>query len=577
MPRCTESEHSSRELVRNRAALAGRSPSRYADDMLLDRLTRTEQNARRLAEIVGILAKYGLADWLGGIRHTEWFRRNLTPTGFQRLAKESHEARVRLALTELGTTFIKFGQVLGTRPDIVSPALADELAKLQTDTPPDPPEVVRQIIIDELGKPPEDLFSEFEPIPIASASIGQVHGGRLHDGRQIVVKVMRRGIEAKVARDLDLLAGLAELAERYSETTRPYRPVATVRQFRKALNRELDFAAERANLERFIRNFAREDGVKFPAPVAALSSKRVLTMERLDGIRGLAVKDGATSDASPEDLAMRAARVYLQMIFQDGFYHADPHPGNYLVLSGGVLGILDAGMVGRLDDDMREQLESLVVAVYHRDAGRLTDSVTSLGSFPPTDPAGLRAEINDFVLDFADVPLNEFDLSAALNRITDIIRRFGILLPPEVAMLLRTLVVLEGSAKQLSPTFSLAGVVNLYVREHGVGKVWHRFRRKVQRTARDWDRFLTDLPRELDEIMKRFREGKLDIHHEHKGIERTVNRLVRGIICAALIMGSTMLWSRDTPPLVYGVSVFGTLGYAAAMWLAFGLIRQTRE
>ena len=545
--------------------------------MLLDRLTRTEQNARRLAEIVGILAKYGLADWMGGIRQTEWFRRHLTPTGFQRIANVSHEARIRLALTDLGTTFIKFGQILGTRPDIVSPALADELSKLQTDTPPDPPEVVRQMIQDELGKLPEELFDEFEPVPIASASIGQVHAGRLKDGRRIVVKVMRKGIQDKVARDLDLLAGLAELAERYYEPSRAFRPVATVRQFRKAINRELDFAAERNSLERFARNFESQPGVKFPTPVAELSSKRVLTMERLEGIRGLDVKDAVAPGATPDELALRAARVYLQMIFQDGFYHADPHPGNYLVLPGGVLGILDAGMVGRLDEEMRDRLESLIVAVYHRDAARLTETVTALGDSPPTDPNALRAEINEFVHDFADVPLNEFDLSVTLNRMTDIIRRFGILLPPEVALLLRTLVVLEGSARQLSPTFSLAEVINLYVREHGVGQLWRRFRRKVQRTARDWDRFLTDLPRELDEIMKRFREGKLDIHHEHRGIERTVNRLVRGIICAALIMGSTMLWSQKTPPLVYDVSVIGVLGYAAAMWLAFRLIRSTRE
>jgi ubiquinone biosynthesis protein len=545
--------------------------------MLLDRLIRTEQNTRRLAEIVRILAKYGLADWMGGIKHTEWIRRHLTPTGFQRIANESHEARVRLALTELGTTFIKVGQILGTRPDIVSPAMADELAKLQTDTPPDPPEVVRQTIADELGAPPEELFAEFDSTPIASASVGQVHAGLLKDGRRIVVKVMRKGIQDKVARDLDLLAGLAELAERYYEPARPYRPAATLRQFRKALNRELDFAAERMNLERFSRNFADEPGVKFPAPVPELSSKRVLTMERLDGIRGLDVKGAAAADVTPDDLARRAARVYLRMIFHDGFYHADPHPGNYLVLPGGVLGLLDAGMVGRLDEEMRDRLESLIVSVYHRDAGRLTETVTALGDSPPADPNGLRVEVHEFVHDFADVPLNEFDLSAALNRMTDIIRRFGILLPPEVAMLLRTLVVLEGSARQLSPTFSLAEVINLYVREHGVGQLWRRFRRKVQRTARDWDRFLGDLPRELDEILRRFREGKLDIHHEHKGMERTVNRLVRGIICAALIMGSTLLWSRNTPPLVYDVSVIGVLGYVLAMGLAVRLIRSTRD
>jgi ubiquinone biosynthesis protein len=545
--------------------------------MLIDRLTRTEQNARRLAEIVGVLAKYGLADWLGGIRQTEWFRKHLTPSGFQKIANVSHEARIRLALTDLGTTFIKFGQILSTRPDIVSPALADELSKLQTDTPPDPPEVVREIIVEELGKSPEELFAEFDPIPLASASIGQVHAGRLIDGRRIVVKVQKSGITEKVARDLDLLAGLAELAERYYEAAKAYRPIATVRQFRKALNRELDFNAERRNLEAFSRAFAKDPGVHFPAPFADFSSRRVLTMERLDGFRGLDLKAATVVEITPDELALKAARVYLQMIFQDGFYHADPHPGNYLVLPGGVLGILDAGMVGRLDEDVRDRLESLIVAVFHRDAGRLTDTVISLGDSPPTDVEGLRSEVTEFVHDFADQPLGEFDLSAAVNRMTDIIRRFGILLPPEVAMLLRTLVVLEGSARQLSPKFSLAEVINIYVREHGVGQLWRRFRRKVQRTARDWDRFLSDLPRELDEIMRRFREGKLDIHHEHKGMERTVNRLVRGIICAALIMGSSMLWSQKTPPLVYDTSVIGVLGYAIAAILAIRLIRSTKE
>jgi ubiquinone biosynthesis protein len=545
--------------------------------MLLDRLIRTEQNGRRLAEIVGVLAKYGLADWLAGIRHTEWFRKHLTPTGFQRISNVSHEARIRLALTELGTTFIKFGQVLSTRPDIVTPALADELAKLQTDTPPDPPEVVRETIIAELGLPPEELFAEFDPVPIASASIGQVHAGRLKDGTRIVVKVQRKGIPEKVARDLDLLAGLAELAERYYEPAKAYRPVATIRQFRKVLYRELDFSAERRHLAAFCRNFADQPDVHFPAPFADFSSRRVLTMELLEGIRGLDVKASPSAEITPENLALRAARIYLQMIFEDGFYHADPHPGNYLVLAGGVIGILDAGMVGRLDEDLRDRLEALIVAVYHRDASRLTDTIVALGSSPPSDPAGLRSEVADFVQDFADQPLNEFDLSAALNRMTDIIRRFGILLPPEVALLLRTLVVLEGSARRLNPKFSLAEVINMFVREHGVGRLWKRMRRRVQRTARDWDRFLTDLPRELDEIIKRFREGKLDIHHELKGVERTVNRLVRGIICAALIMGSSMLWSLRTPPLVYDTSVFGVIGYVIAVVLAYRLVRSARE
>src|SRR5262245_37914168 len=545
--------------------------------MLLERLVRTEQNGRRLAEIFGVLAKYGLADWMAGIPHTEWLRRHLTPSGFRRITEASHEARIRLALTDLGTTFIKFGQVLSTRPDIVGVPLADELTKLQTATPPDSPDVVRETLKSELGRPVEDLFAEFEETPMASASIGQVQDGPLTYSGRVVVWGEQRSVEDRVSRVLDLLAGLAELAERYVESSRPYRPVATVRQFKKVLNRELDFTAERRNLDVFARNFAKEKGVHFPRAYPELSTRQVLTMERLDGLCGPDVRANGNVPVDAPALALRAARVYLKMIFDDGFYHADPHPGNYVVLPGGVLGILDAGMVGRLDVDLRDRLENLIVAVYHRDATRLTDTVVALGSSPPDDPEGLRAEVTDFVHDFADQPLKEFDLSAALNRMTDIIRRFGILLPPEVALLLRTLVVLEGSAKQLSPAFSLAAVIDIYVREHGVGKVWRRFRRKMDRTVRDWDRFICDLPRELDEIMKRFREGKLDIHHEHKGMERTVKMLVRGIIAAALIVGSAMMWSMGTPPLVWGVSLFGVLGYVAAVVLSFQLIRWTRE
>jgi ubiquinone biosynthesis protein len=543
--------------------------------MILDRLTRTEQNARRLAEIVRVLARYGLAGWLNNVPLVDWLRRHLTSQSFQEISNVSREARIRLALTDLGTTFIKFGQVLSTRPDLISPALADELAKLQTDTPPDPPEVIRETITADLGKPPDELFAVFDTVPLASASIGQVHAAVLADGRHVVVKVQKGGIPDRVARDLDLLAGLAELAERYYEPSRAYRPTATVRQFQKVLTRELDFGAERNNLEAFARNFRKDPGVHFPAPIPELCSRRVLTMERLDGIRGPDVKPGGMVE--PSDLAIKAARVYLQMIFQDGFYHADPHPGNYLVLAGGVLGILDAGMVGRLDEDLRDNLEGLIVAIYHRDAARLTEIVSTLGSAPPTDAEGLRLEVADFVQDFAHQPLSEFDLSGALNRMTDIMRRFGIVLPAEVALLLRTLVVLEGSARQLHPQFSLAEVINLHVREHGFGQTWRRVRRKMIRTARHWERFLSDLPREMDEIMKRFREGKLDIHHEHRGMEMTVNRLVRGLIAAALIIASAQLWSAKAPPLVYDISLFGALGYVLAAWLVWKLIRATKE
>lgn len=543
--------------------------------MLIDRLARTEQNARRLAEIVGTLAKYGLADWLAGVPHTEWFRRHLAPRSFQTISDVTHEARVRLVLTELGTTFIKFGQVLSTRPDIVTSAMADELTKLQTDTPPDPPDVVRGVIAAELGKQPEELFATFDPVPLASASIGQVHAGTTLDGRRVVIKVQHAGIQDRIARDLDLLAGLAELAERYYEPSRMFRPIATVQQFRKVLARELDFAAERHNLTAFRRNFQRDKTVRFPEPIVELCTRRVLTMDRFDGTRASEIKPGGTFD--PQIIARRAARAYLKMIFRDGFYHADPHPGNYIVLPDGTLGIFDAGMVGRLDDELRDQLEGLIVAIYHRDPGDLTDQICALAESPPVDPIALRAEVSEFVDDFAHQQLKEFDLSGALTRMMDIIRRFGIALPPGVALLLRTLVVLEGSARQLHPAFSLTEVIEQHMRDQGPRQLIRRFRRKMTKAVHDWDRFMTGLPRQMDDLLRRFRDGKLDIHHEHRGIERTVNRLVRGIITAALIVASAQMWVARTPPTIGEVPVLGALGYLIAAWLGVKLIRSTRE
>jgi ubiquinone biosynthesis protein len=545
--------------------------------MLIENLTRTESNARRLAEIVAVLAKYELADLLANMRHMEWFRRHLTTRKFEALTNVTREARIRLVLTELGTTFIKFGQVLSTRPDIVGMPLAEELTKLQTDTPPDPPEAVLETIKAELGKHPDDIFATFDPTPLASASIGQVHAATLRTGESVVVKVQHVGIQEQAKRDLDLLTGLAEWAEKHVESLRAYRPVAVVRQFGKTLARELDFTAERLNLEEFARNFTDEKGIHFPLPYAEFSSKRVLTMERLSGVRGVDTEALKAQGIDPADLAMSAAMMYLQMIFHDGFYHADPHPGNYVIMEGGVVGVYDAGMVGNLDEELRDQLENLIVAVYHRDVNELTDVIALLGDNPPTDPTALRSEISEFLHDFANQPLMQLDLSAALNRMIDIIRRFGIFLPSEVALLLRTLVVLEGSARQMHPEFSLAQMIDTYVRSHRSERFLRRLKRRVQRTTRDWDRFMSSLPRELGEILKRFREGKLDIHHEVRGMERSVNRLVRGLITAALIVASALLWSQKTPPLVWETSLFGSVGFFIATFMAFRLIRTAKE
>jgi ubiquinone biosynthesis protein len=541
-------------------------------------LSRLERNVRRTGEIVGVLAKYGLADWVKGLNFS-WIQDRIKSVDGQAIPNLKYEERVRLAFTELGTTFIKLGQMLSTRPDLVGPELAGELAHLQTAVPADAPDTARATVEAELGKPLSDLFAQFEAAPLASASIAQVHLARLHSGEQVVVKVQHAGIASKIMPDLDILAGLAELAEKHAAQVRLYQPVAVVRQFRRTLLRELDFTFERRNLEEFAQHFARDDTVHFPRPYAQYSTRRVLTMERLDGILGTDSAALAASGADLNEFARRGVNMYLQMIFRDAFYHADPHPGNLMLLPGGVVGVLDCGMVGRLDEELAEGIEEMLMAVVAHNSVDLGDIILRLGSAPPgTRRDQLRADLTDFVADYVGQSIQEMDLSGALNSLFEIIRRYDITLPAPLALLLRTLVELEGTAQRLNPEFSLAEVFRpfyatmvrrrLSVR-HILGRLQHAYR--------DWERLAESLPRDLGEVLQRVRDGTFSIHLYHRHLDPVVNRVVLGVMTAAMFVGSCLLWSMKAPPTISGVSIFGAAGYLMAAYFGWRLLRAIKK
>lgn len=541
-------------------------------------LLRVERNAKRVAEIVKVLAKYGLGDWLNGLNNS-WIQERLRSHDGQRIADLSTNESIRHALSELGTTFIKLGQVLSTRPDVVGPDLATELSNLRASTAADDPEQVRKTFLDEFGKAPSELFASFEDAPFASASIAQVHHARLHTGQQVVVKVKHDGIDERVLSDLDLVAGLAELAEKHSDQLRLYQPTSIVRQFHRIILRELDFEFERRNIEEFRRNFSEDPMVHFPETWPELSSKRILTMERLDGISGSHPAALKESGVDLDEFARRGANMFLEMIFRDSFYHADPHPGNLMLMDGGVVGVLDCGMVGRIDEGLRSEIETLLVAVAQKDSYGLTDVVLRLGSVPEELPRGqLRAELDEFLADYVGSSLKALDLSGALRTLTEIIRRYRIVLPPSLSMLLKTLIVLEGTSRLLSPDFSLAELI---------GEFWIKIARRrlsperilarIRRTYRDWDRLVDRFPRDLVELLGRLRDGRLNVRLHHRRLDPVVNRLVLGIIVAALFLGSSLLWSFGAPPVVWGVSLFGALGYLVAVYLGWRLIRSIRK
>lgn len=547
--------------------------------MKITAIPQLYRNWSRLVEVVSVLSKYGLADWIARLDLKLLKDLFKAPSG-EILARHNRETRIRLALTELGPTFIKLGQILSTRSDLVGVKLADELSQLQADVPAEPTSSIRATIESELGQRVEELFASFEDKPLASASIAQVHAARLTTGEDVVVKVQHAGIEKKVRVDLDILGGLAQAAERIPEF-RNYRPRGTVAEFQRMLLRELDFGREERHMIEFAQDFADKPKIHIPRPVSELNTPRVLTMERLFGVKLSDATTSAKGHFDLEELARRGAEMYLEMIFEHGFYHADPHPGNILILDGNVIGLLDFGMVGRIDESLREEIEDMLMALANQDAVSLTQVIIRLGEVPSTlDHAALSVEVAEFVSFYTNQPLGQFDLSGALRELTEIIRRYQIMLPARVSLLIKVLIMLEGTARLLNPSFNLIDVMRPFRRKL-IGRRLSPTRnlRKLRRIYREVEHLLEVLPQNLLDIMQQVQSGRFDVHLDHRGLEPSVNRLVLGMLASALFLGSSLVLSRDVPPLISipwvvdNISLLGLSGCCVALALGLRLMR----
>jgi len=545
--------------------------------MKITTIPQVYRNANRWREILTILSKYGLAGWIGRFE-LPVVKGILRNRDGESLGHLSRETRIRLAIEELGPTFIKLGQILSTRPDQIGMPLADELEKLQTNVPADDEEAVRNTIESELDAPIDTLFVDFDTTPVASASIGQVHRARIASGTDaggtdVVVKVQHAGIGRRTEIDLDILAGLAQLAEMMPELS-IYRPQAMVAEFRRVVRRELDFAREARNLEQFARNFRRNSHVCIPRCYPELSTGRVLTMEWLDGWRfsDPRLKQEAKCDLSL--VARHGAEMYLEMIFHHGFYHADPHPGNLVVLADGTIGLLDFGMVGRLDEAMREDIESMLLAIVTQDAQMLTSLVMRLGAVPPgLDEAALSVDLSEFVAHYANQPADAFDLAGALTEMVEIIQRYHIVLPSSLAMLIKVLVMLDGTGRLLAPHFSLMELVQPYQRKLLQRRLSPaRQMRKMRRIFSELEQLAEILPRRLRDILQQVESGRFDVHLDHRGLEPSVNRLVLGMMTSALFLGSSLMLAQHVWP-IHAVSVPGVAGMALSMFLGWRLLK----
>ena len=543
-----------------------------------DRRNSVQEENRRLRQIAGVAVRYGFADHLRKIPGKK-MQRWLRGSAGQNIVGLSFPVRIRLALTELGTTFIKFGQMLSTRPDLVGHDVAQELTHLQSDTQPDPPEVAQKTIEKELGKAPAAIFASFQPTPFASASIAQAHYARLPTGENVVVKVQKAGIEPQIGSDLKILADLAELAEKYVADLKLFHPVAVVHQFTKMMRGELDFGRELRNIQQFRQNFSGDETVHFPVPFPDFSTRRVLTMERIEGVLVSQIKLLPGPNPDMDEFVRRGANMYLRMIFRDSFYHADPHPGNLMLLPDNVVGVLDCGMVQALDDSLRELMEDMLLSAVQGDVGAFTDAVSELTTAAPAGGRQqLESDLAELVDDYTGQTIGGVQVAPMVNDLSEIIHRNHLFLPPGASMLLRVLGEIEGTTKLLNPSFSLFDLIKSYAEEAAMRRFApKRIWLKIQRSAHEWERLLRALPRDLSDMLQGMREGTLSMHLEHRRLDPIVNRLVLGILTSSLLLGSALLWSTHAAPLVKGVSLFGVIGYALALIMALKLFRLMRR
>jgi ubiquinone biosynthesis protein len=546
----------------------------------LTAIPRLARSASRLVEIARTLAKYGLADTLARL-DSRFVRRVTRGTELARLSTETREARIRLVLTDLGTTFIKFGQVLSTRRDLIGNALGNELAQLQSQVPADPFEVTRATIEKELGNPLDKLFLEFDREPLASGSIGQVHRAVLPGGRKVAVKVQHPDILKRIADDLAILAELAQLAEEYLPDFRIYRPVAVVTEFERVLHRELDFHRELRHLQLFRQFFAADPFIRFPEPYPSLSSSHVLTMEFMEGIPFNRAEDIRAAGGNFEELVRRGSGAFLEMIFKHGLFHADPHPGNLMFIPptaenpAGTIGLLDVGMVGHIDERLRERIERAVAAVLRRDPVTLTELIVQVGDIPRHfSSAALEAEVAEQFLFYYGMPLEQFQFGTALNELTEAIRRYHVLLPSPLAMLLRVLIILEGTGRQLAPGFNLVELLEPYRRQMVMKKLSpRRLWRAVSAVGGDWENMLREFPRQIGLFYRMIQKQDFSVQLLHRHLEPSVNRVVFGMMVSALFLGSSLMWAYHAPPEVYGASVFGIFGCVLSSLLGYHLFR----
>ncbi|MGB0524492.1 MAG: ABC1 kinase family protein [Flammeovirgaceae bacterium] len=537
------------------------------------------KNIKRVREIVQVLIKYGFEDFVAetALRRIvpeqtrlSWTRKDKSVFEYKR------EERIRMALEELGGTYIKLAQLLSNRPDIIPDELILEFQKLQSQAPAFSTEKAKQIIEDEMGYPVEKLFSFFDPRPLGAASIGQVHRAKLRTGEEVVVKIQRPGVRDIIEADLDIIKIIVKRGENYLASIGLINPMDIVHAFEKSIMKELDYLNEARNIEQF-RKFYQDDP-NFIVPIAykGLSTEKVLIMEFVSGCKITDIKRLEEWGLDPKEIAVKGLDIYLKQIFEAGYFHADPHPGNVLVRPDGVIVLIDFGMVGKLMQQDKFALAGIFISMAQQNARGMANNFRKLSlEGDIEDMQALEYDLNEFIEDFANLEVEELSVADMARRLQQIIFKYRIRVPGAVFLILRALAILDGIGKIVHPEFNAFD----YIRPYGVKILKEQFSvenlgMELFYAGSQFFSFMYSLPLEVKSILKKIRKGKILVQVEHQGYEVLIrqfelaaNKLVIAIIIAALLIAASLSLNTDLPR----ETVFTNLPYLSLIELIIAL------
>jgi ubiquinone biosynthesis protein len=538
----------------------------------------------RYRQILAVVFAYGLDGMFGSFKLDKSISACINAVSRKRrnlAATLSGPQRFRMALAELGPTFIKLGQALSMRPDFIALDYVNELSRLQDEVPPCAFSEIRSIVESEFNHPLNKLFDDFEETPIASASIGQVHQARLNNGMEIAVKIQRPGLERVIAIDIGIMYHLAALVERHIEEIAFIRPVRIVEEFARTIARELDYTIEADHMERFAVNFENDPTIHIPKVFRELTSRRVLTMEFVRGIKASDVAAIDNTGMNRQEVTRNGANIVLKQIFEHGFFHSDPHSGNIFILPGHVVAMLDFGQVGTVDQQSREDFVELIDSVVLRNAHKATRQLLRISSCEKRpDMRLLEREVSDFIGRHLHTTLKDLNISALVQDLLHMVTRHRLRIPPDIFLMMKALATIEGIARRLDPDFDMIQQSVPFIQRIKLERLKpHRIADDLLTLSQEAARFVRQFPNDLMEVTRIVRERDFTLKIDDTSLERlrqnqrrTGNRVSLAILVAGLLIASALLISAPDSSSAGGPSFLGWAGMAAATLAGIGLL-----